>query len=216
MTARGKAAVWAGVAVASVVLVFVKVRIESGGELDRARAARARGDTDLAGLHYRRAIRWYSPLSGSVGEAVSELRALADERERAGASSEALRLYRDLRGALYAIRHVTEPYRDVRDAVEEKIATLMAREPPTTVADRGKTEEQRRAEFLAELRSVPTPDVGWSVALLVGFFGWVGSAATFFWRGFTPEGRLVGRPALLWGALVVGFFALWVVGMTQA
>jgi hypothetical protein len=216
MTARRKALLWAGVVVACGILVLVKVRLESGAELDRARAARARGDADMAGLHYRRAIRWYTPFSSSVEGAVTDLWAFAAEREGAGAAAQALQLYRDLRAALYAIRHLAEPYRDVRDRAEERIAELMAREPPTTVEDRAKTVEQRRVDFLGELRSVSAPDVAWSVALLIGFFGWVACAATFFWRGFDREGRLVPRPAAWWAAGLVLFFALWVVGMTQA
>jgi hypothetical protein len=217
VTARGKALLWAGVALACLVLVFVKVRLESGEELTLARAARDRGERDRAGLHYRRAIRWYTPFSSSVEAAVDELKRLAQEQEGgAGAPADALALYRDLRGALYAIRHLSEPYREVRDEVEERIAHLMAHQPPTTVEDRKRTTEERRVFFLAQLRSVQAPDIGWTVALLVGFFGWVASAAVFFWRGFTREGKLLPRPALLWGSLIVACFALWVVGMTQA
>jgi hypothetical protein len=197
-------------------MVFVKVRLESSAELTLARAARDRGERDLTGLHYRRAIRWYTPLSSSVEAAVGELRGLAQEREGAEAPADALALYRDLRGALYAIRHLTEPFREVRDQAEERIADLMAREPPTTVEDRQKTTEERRVFFLAQLRGVQAPDVGWTVALLIGFFGWVAAAAIFFWRAFTREGKLLPRPALLWGSLLVACFALWVVGMTQA
>jgi hypothetical protein len=215
VSARGKALVWAGVVAACILLVFIRVRVESGSELDRARAAQAKADRDSAGLHYRRAIRWYTPGSSSVEAGVSELWALAEAEEKAGRAAPALQLYRDLRGGLYAIRHLWEPYREVRDRAEERIAELMAREEPAPM-DRGKSVPERRAEFLAQLRGVRAPDVAWSVALLIGFFGWVAAAAAFFWRGFTREGKLLPRPALWWGAAVVALFALWVVGMTQA
>jgi hypothetical protein len=216
VSARQKALLWTGVIFGCGVLVFVKVRIESGAELDLAHAARLKPDIDAASLHYRRAIRWYTPFSSSVATAVRELEELASMKAKDGDSARALALYRDLRGALYAIRHLREPYREVRDRTEERIADLMAAEPPAAEIDRGKSAALRRSEYLAMYRNVPTPSVAWSVALLAGFFGWVAAGATFFWRGFTREGLLVARPALFWGGLVVVFFALWVVGLTQA
>jgi len=216
VTARQKALLWGGVVLVCLVLVFVKVRVESGAALEHARAAKVKGDADVTGLLYRRAIRWYSPLSSSVAAGVEELWALAEEREKSGKPSEALALYRDLRGALYAIRHVTEPFKDERDRAEEKIAALMAKEPAATALDQKRSEEERRVVYLAQLRGIHAPDVAWTIALLLGFFGWVACAALFFWRGFTKAGVLVPRPALRWGAGVVLCFALWVVGMTQA
>lgn len=216
MTARGKALLWAGVVLVCLVMLFVKVRLESGSALEAARAAKVKGDKELTGLLYRRAIRWYSPLSSSVEAGVKELWELAAAAEKASANGEALGLFRDLRGALYAIRHVIEPYLELREQAEERIAALMSKEPPTTVEDRSKSEEDRRSFFLAQLRSVHAPDVAWTLALLLGFFGWVASAAVFFWRGFTREGKLRAWPAARWAACLVACFALWVVGMTQA
>ena len=215
-TTRGKFVLWIGAALICLALVVVKVRVESGLALEAARVAAAKGDLDVAGLLYRRAIRWYTPLSSSVQDALRELGALADQREKAGAAGVALELYRDLRGALYAVRHVLEPYKDIRDQAEEKIAALMAREPTQVVDEKAMTEEARRIKYLGQLRGIRAPDVAWTLTLLFGFFGWVAGAALFFWRGFTPDGVLVARPALLFGAVTIGCFALWVVGMTQA
>jgi hypothetical protein len=216
MSARRKAAVWAIVVVVCAIVVVVKVRVESSAALEQARALRDRGETMAAGLWYRRAIRWYTPLSSSVETAAGELWALAEASLRAGKPREALGLFRDLRGALYAIRHVLHPYRDVRERCEEQIASLMAAEPATTELDRGKSQTERRALYLAQMRSIGEPDVLWSIALLLGFFGWIAAALSFFWRGFTPDGALLARPAVLWGGVGVACFALWVVGMMHA
>lgn len=216
LSPRGKYLLWACAGLVCLVLIFVKVRVESSLALEDARVAKNKGELDLAGLLYRRAIRWYTPWSSSVAEALAELESLAQERERAGAAGLALELYRDARGALYAVRHVFEPHKDVRDRLEEKIADLMAREETQVAEDKPLSPQARRDKYLAQLRGVRAPDVAWTLALLFGFFGWVAGAALFFWRGFDHDGVMLARPALRFGAATVLCFALWVVGMTQA
>ena len=56
----------------------------------------------------------------------------------------------------------------------------------------------------------------WSVVVEIGFLGWVGSTITFIFKGIDSENRLVKKNALLFGALVVVFYALFVAGLINA
>jgi len=56
----------------------------------------------------------------------------------------------------------------------------------------------------------------WSVIVEVGFFGWVGSTIAFIFKAITPDNKLVKRNAIIWGALIVAFYALWIAGLVNA
>lgn len=56
----------------------------------------------------------------------------------------------------------------------------------------------------------------WSLVVIIGFFGWIGSAFAFIFKAIDAENRLVKRNALIWGVLIVVFYALWVAGLTNA
>ena len=57
------------------------------------------------------------------------------------------------------------------------------------------------------------PSVGWTFVLLIGFFGWIGSTVGFIFQGITKENRLDKKRALIWGLLIVAFYAMWIAGL---
>ena len=56
----------------------------------------------------------------------------------------------------------------------------------------------------------------WSIVVEIGFFGWIACAFTFIFKAIDEDNRLVKRSALLWGALIVLFYAIWVTGLVNA
>lgn len=56
----------------------------------------------------------------------------------------------------------------------------------------------------------------WSVIVEIGLFGWIGSTIAFIFKAITPDNKLVKRNAALWGALIVLFYALWILGLVKA
>ena len=56
----------------------------------------------------------------------------------------------------------------------------------------------------------------WSHVCGWGFLGWIVCAFILIWQGFTKDGELITKKALLWGSLIVVFYALWVIGMRFA
>ncbi|MBN2384058.1 hypothetical protein JXQ70_14375 [bacterium] len=57
------------------------------------------------------------------------------------------------------------------------------------------------------------PSLGWTIILLAGFLGWIGSTIGFIFQGITKDNRLNKKKALTWGLLIVFFYALWVAGL---
>ncbi len=204
-------ALWIG----AIVLV-VGLRVLWGG---RAECGRAGAEIDdgrpyQAVLHYERAIRWYLPGSPYVGRAANELWAMGEAAEAAGDQELALFAFRGLRGAAHATRSFYQPLAGRIDAAEERIAALMVEDPVASWPDRALSDEQRRAEVLANLQQNTDPHTGWVVALELGFVVWLGGAGALAWRLGRRGNR---RRTTLWlaGGVVAGY-VLWIVGMWRA
>jgi len=56
----------------------------------------------------------------------------------------------------------------------------------------------------------------WSVILLIGLFGWIGSTWLFIFRAFPGQGQFETRPAWIWGASVLVSFSIWIFGLLNA
>jgi len=197
-------------------LVCSKVFLSSRHEFQAAEAAREAEDFPEAIKHYERAILWYLPVGGYVDSAAENLWDIAEKLEMEDRQL-ALEAYRSLRSAFYATRSFYTPGLPWIARSNEKIALLMAEAPPYSEADKKKSLEQKRQEALAILERPMKPDPFWSTAVVLGLLGWVSGVLLFIWRAFRGEGtRLEAKQGLLWGTLVVLFYALWIVGMMKA
>ncbi|MCU0597162.1 MAG: hypothetical protein MUC98_17105 [Desulfobacterota bacterium] len=61
----------------------------------------------------------------------------------------------------------------------------------------------------------PQPDVGWSVVVVIGFLGWVGSLLGLILVLFR-QGEVRGSKGIFWFGFSFLCFILWLVGMTKA
>ncbi|MBI3074081.1 MAG: hypothetical protein HYY84_18380 [Deltaproteobacteria bacterium] len=202
-----------GVLLILVAAVWLKVALEARAEVSAGAAAEAKGDREAALTHYRRAVHWTSPFSGSVERALDAMAAMARAAEAAGDRVFALDVWRDVRSSLYAIRHVLIPHEEKLRASEEKIAALVAALPATVTEDRGKPEAVRSSEALAMLRRDNAPSVLWSLVLLAGFGAWIGGVFWFILCAIRDDETLDLRRAAISGATVVIGFAIWIVGL---
>lgn len=191
-------------------VLAVRAVTSSRSELSRGDAFRAAGDADAAILAYRRAARWYAPGNPYVPEALDRLAAVATEAEAAGDRARALAAWRSARGAIQSSRSVYVPHRDRLNASEEAIARLVGE-----VAPPGRAEEARR-ETLAGLQAPERPRVGWSLLALLGWLAWTGAAFAFAQLALDEEDRVRGKPARLWGTVIVVGFGLFVIGLSLA
>lgn len=203
--------------VVALLLAAIAIRVVTGAkaELEVADRHAQEGDLDAAIVHYRRAARWYAPLSPYHVRALAALARIGGQAEQGGEVERALSAYRAVRSAILSTRsfYVPEPGR--LDAANKRIAALMAGLPPPQM-DAGKSREQLEREHLALLEQDPDPKLGWTLLLLFGFASWVTGAFTFTLRAIDAEDRFVRSEALRWGAMIVVGFALFVLGMALA
>jgi hypothetical protein len=196
-------------------VVSVRVVLSAREELAEAETLLAQHDHAAAIVHFRRAARWYAPLSPYNLRALGRLGELARSAEHNGDREGALAAYRAVRGSILATRSLYVPQRSRLDAANQRIASLMADEPAPGV-DAGKSHEQLRREHLALLTPIPGPDVFWSCVLLLGFGCWVGAAFALSFRAIDDEDRWVPRELLRCGSFVVLGFGLFVLGLVLA
>jgi hypothetical protein len=196
-------------------LITARVVVSARDELAQAQSLLLSHDRDGAIVHLRRAARWYAPFSPYHVRALTHLSELGRAAEQAGETALALSAYRALRGAILATRSLYVPERQRLEAANERIATLMAKEPVPGM-DAGKSPEQLRAEHLALLSPIPGPNVWWSVVVLLGFACWVSSAFAFSIRAIDDQDRWVLPEVRRWSGLIALGFSLFVLGLVLA
>ena len=199
-----------------IVMVFIKVYSGSIKEYKRGEASFGKGDIEAAIVHYQRSIQWYTPFNTYVSSSAERLWKIGNKAEEKGEDELALKAYQELRSSLYSVRSFYTPYPEWIERCNDKISSLVAKKEPYSKADREKTFEQRKAESLKILEKDYTPNVFWSILMEVGFIGWISCTIGFIFRVFTGEKGFDGRRALLWGGLIIIFYALWIVGMMRA
>ena len=52
--------------------------------------------------------------------------------------------------------------------------------------------------------------------MVISFLGWIGCTMGFIFGAYEKDDRFNNKKALKWGAAVVVFYALWVLGMVYA
>ena len=195
--------------------VAVRVVMSAKAELAVAQRHEQDGDVEAAIVHYRRAARWYAPLSPFHVEALAALGQIGAAAEQNGEVELALSAYRAVRSSVLSTRSLYVPEEPRLKAADKRIAALMAGLPPPQM-DAGKSREQLEREHLALLERDPDPKLGWTLLLLAGFAAWVFGAFAFAGRAIDAEDRFIRAEAVRWGATIVVGFALFVLGMAMA
>jgi len=203
------------IALALLAVLAGRVLVSARAELDRANGLATQGDLQGAIVHYRRAARWYAPLSPYHREALDKLMAIGARAEEKGETERALNAFRAVRSGIMSARSFYTPERETLYRADRRIAALMA-ELPAPAIDVGKSPERIEQEHLALLRTRTGPDPFWTSLLLLGFLAWVGGAFAFTVRAIDEEHHLVPASALRWGLVIILGFALFVLGMALA
>jgi hypothetical protein len=216
MSARVETALRAfGVVLVVLLALAVRVIGSARAELAEARALDGHGDPALTISHYRRAARWYAPLSPYPEQALARLAEIGTQAEHDGDTDLALSAWRSVRAATLGSRSFYVPYEDRLHEADRHIAALMAALPPPPI-DARQSVAQREAAHLALLEADPGPALLPSVAALVGLATWIAAAFAFATRAFDDEDRLLAREARTWGAAFVVGMVLFVAGLFLA
>ena len=157
--------------------------------------------TMRAVTYFDRALHWYAPLNPYVERSAKQLWEIGEKAEREGDIRMARIAFESIRSGFYAAGHFVVPGKSWIDRVDKKLEAL------------GKTTETS----VGKLKD-PHPNPLWSLVVVTGFLGWIGSAAA--WIKFVlgrkePSRAWVTRPAVWIGAGLV-CFSLWILGMAMA
>ncbi len=196
-------------------VLTVRVVVASRDELEAGDALVVRGELDAAIAHYRRAARWYAPLSPYPVRALDALARIGARAEADGDTARALSAFRAVRAAILATRSTYVPHEDRLAAADRRIAALMAAGAPPPI-DAGLTRKERERAHLALLERPPGPSLVFSLAAVAGFFVWLTAAFAFSHRAIDADDRLVPGEARRWSALGALGFAIFCAGLALA
>ena len=165
---------------------------------------------------FDRSIRWYTPLNPYVRLSAQRLWEIGRQAEQQGNVHLALIAIRTLRRAFYGANHLWGPGQEWIDRCSAKIDELMDSKQPETETPK----DAYAIDAFNGLSKQPArpPNTLWSIAVVVGFLGWIGSVIGLVLCACKGDRRLhlSKSPALLWTGITLSFFALWIVGMIKA
>ena len=164
---------------------------------------------------FDRSIHWYTPFNPYVEKSAKTLWKMSEEAEARGDIRMALIAARTIRRGFIAARSFYTPGRDWIEKCDLRIYALL------------KNEQNRKGGLsvgdlsdlsVLENPQVKGPDVLWSIILLTGLLGWIGSVIGFIMSGFRASYKtsLLSLSNFKWILLWAVFFAIWVVGMMKA
>ena len=199
-----------------VAMAFFKVTTEARREHQQAEQALGRKNLEEAITHYSRALHWYSPGSAPVALSLERLWEIGQNAERHEDYQLALRAYEDLRSGVYSARSFYTPLRSWIERCDERIADIVAQGKAPRASQQTLAAGHTREEILRILQGTPGPNYVWSIICEAGFIGWIACTFGFILFVFTGEKGFRPRRAVVWGSLIVAFYALWIAGMLRA
>ncbi len=209
---------WAWALAVLVVLGGLAVRLALDAErhLTAGREAQAAAQSEEAQDHLQWAMRAQLPGLSAPLEAADLLEGIAREALARGDDPTALRALRRLRGGILGTRHLWSPFGDRLERTNRELAAVTARTQVAEGFAGGKSVEALTEEHLRLLQLEPTPTLVASLAVTLGFFGWIGGAFGFIFRGLDRDLRWVPKVGPRWGLFTVACFALWIAGLCIA
>jgi hypothetical protein len=149
-------------------------------------------------VEFKHSLRNYVPLLSKSSNAAEKLLKMSLDAVQKGDNENALRYLRMLRGGILSIRGLYQPFSGILDEANERIASLMA-----------SGNEQKRIEYLGQLRENHDPSIPFSLLSSICFILWIGLTIAGIFRGITREGKLMPKPLLFYGSGSFLFLGLW-------
>jgi hypothetical protein len=196
----------------ALVVVCVRLLVESRSALLAGEGSAARGDRFEAIRHYQDAARLYLPASPYVRDALDRLEALAAAATQSGDGPVVRAALEAERAAILATRSLYTPNQSRLPKLEGRLAQVLAAAEDRSVAP-GVTFEARAAWHLERLSRRPGPALPYVLLALAGLGLWVGSAIVFFSRGLDANLRLRSPHAAVSGVIFALGLTLFLVGL---
>jgi hypothetical protein len=208
---------------AAVVLavIWTRAATSASAELDAANAARAAGRIDEAIERYQYALRWYTPFAEAPQFARRALEQIASEAQARGDRATAIDALQRLRGGVRAISGHRPFFDDEAPTINRRLAGLLAQEQlaqgaPLAAYDRVAASARLQSQRLRELNSRHEASLGGSLLIVIAFAAWLAGAVFTIHRGLDRDARVLPGFALGGALWTVGWFALWLLGLSQA
>jgi hypothetical protein len=196
-------------------VVVVRVAVDSRSALRQGEEAQARGDDAEAVRRYLDAARLYLPGSPWAARALDRLDAIASAAERTHDRPTARRALEAMRAAILGTRSFYTPSLARLAGVDDRLARSYA-EGEDPAVDPGASLQSRTAWHAARLARRPGPVLGFAVVALVGLGMWLGAAVGFVRRGLDASLHLRRTPAITMGVLFALGMALFLAGLRLA
>ncbi len=165
--------------------------------------------------YFDRSMHWYTPFSPYVCGSAKRLWQISRDAEAGGDIRLALIAVRTIRRGFISARSFYVPGRDWILKCDSRIHALGDAERDGTSA---REEKDILSGAILNHPQVKGPDVFWSVALLIGFLGWIASVIAFIASGLRKSQRDgLSKPThSKWIITWAVFFAIWILGMIKA
>lgn len=189
------------------VLIILWVRVFYGAmeSYKKGETLLQEGQIIRAVTFFDRALHWYAPLNPYVDKAALRLWEIGEQAEKAGDERLSVIAYESIRNGFYGATHLLTPGKDWIGKVDSRLERL-SRDP----AGKGDTSQSK-----AFSGASPHPAPFWSVLVVIGFLGWIGSLIGLV-IGTPVQGGVRRRRRVMWLAFAVLWFILWIAGMIKA
>ena len=202
----GTACLILGLLAMFLVLTWVRVYVGSRQAYGKGMGFLERRETVRAITYFDRSLHWYAPLNPYVERSAQRLWEIGTRAQEQGDTKMALIAFQSIRQGFYAARSLWTPGKDWILKCDAKINDL------------ANGRARGGAEPPGHDQGVIGPSIFWSLVVVVSLLGWVGSVIGFIVIGMGAKGRFryENSRALLWMALFMSFFAVWVLAMMKA
>jgi len=210
-------AILVGLVLAAFLLIMVWARVFYG-----SMRAYQEGELYLSSDRYIKAItffdrsmHWYAPLNPYVQRSAQRLWEIGKHAQKNGDIRLALIAARTIRRGFIAARSFYTPGGDWIEKCDLRIYELLKLDQ-----DRKGDLKREKIEMDTLLKDIQVrgPDILWTIVLLAGFLGWIGSAIGFIMSQFrtSKATRFSISSNFKWVLFGTIFFAVWIVGMVNA
>jgi len=190
----------ASVVVLLLLVLWVRVFYGSMEDYKTGETLLKENQTIRAITYFDRSLHWYAPLNPYVERSAKQLWEIGERGEKEKDTRLALIAYESIRNGFYGASSFFRPGQDWVQSAERKIHALSALQGGAETAQASKD---------------PQPHVLWSVAVVIGFLGWIGSLmgliVVIFKQGEARRGK-----GVFWLGSSLLCFILWLVGMINA
>ena len=196
-------------------MVWARAFYGSVQSYNEGEARMKKGEYITAVTFFDRSLHWYTPFNPYITKSAENLWRISELAEEAGDTRLAIIAARTLKRGFISARSFYVPGKEWIKRCDGRIDDLME----TFILEGGNAEKKVIGKnSVPDSAETNAPDVLWSLLLIVGFLGWIGTAIGLIISPFRADSEkgIFNFSTLKWIVLWAAFFALWIFGMMKA